>query len=144
MGPAGVASHSSQWGAHKTDKATRSPNRKLDYIWAIRHGNFAYELITQHCLHGLVSHRPGVQGATQGFQKVAIVMRNWGLSEYQNAYKSYLGMIDELCPEVVLFDPFLCVRLPKLELLYYGLCLLRMRLSRFIPMLRYCRRIPRI
>jgi hypothetical protein len=60
---------------------------------------------------GLLSHRPGVKGATQGFQKVATAMRNWRPSEYQKAYKSCLEMIDELRPDVVVVDPLLYVGL---------------------------------
>lgn len=54
---------------------------------------------------GLLSHRPGVKGATLGFRKVATAMRNWRPSEYQKSYKSCLEMIDELRPDVVVVDP---------------------------------------
>lgn len=60
---------------------------------------------------GLLFHRPGVKGTTQGFQKVATVMRNWRPSEYHKAYKSCLETIEKLRPDVVVVDPILHVGL---------------------------------
>ncbi|KAJ5153391.1 uncharacterized protein N7482_009869 [Penicillium canariense] len=60
---------------------------------------------------GLLFHRPGVKGATQGFQKVATAIRNWRPSEYHIAYQSCLAMIDKVRPDIVVVDPILHVGL---------------------------------
>lgn len=60
---------------------------------------------------GLLFHRPGVRGATQGFAKVATAMRNWRPSEYRKAYESCTSMIEKLQPDVVVVDPILHVGL---------------------------------
>jgi hypothetical protein len=60
---------------------------------------------------GLLFHRPGVKGATQGFAKVATAMRNWRPSEYHKAHKSCVAMIEKLRPDIVVIDPILHVGL---------------------------------
>lgn len=60
---------------------------------------------------GLLFHRPGVKGATQGFQKVATAIKNWRPSEYHTAYKSCIAMIEKLRPDIVVVDPILHVGL---------------------------------
>lgn len=60
---------------------------------------------------GLLFHRPGVKGATRGFQKVSTAMKNWRPSEYHQAYRSCLAMIEKLSPDIVVVDPILHVGL---------------------------------
>ncbi|KAF3390421.1 hypothetical protein F1880_009304 [Penicillium rolfsii] len=60
---------------------------------------------------GLLFHRPGVKGATQGFAKVVTAIRNWRPSEYRIAYESCVAMIEKLRPDVVVIDPILHVGL---------------------------------
>jgi hypothetical protein len=64
---------------------------------------------------GLLYHRPGIKGATEGFTKVSKAMSNWKPTEYARAYRSCLEIIEKVDPAVVVVDPILHVGLDACE-----------------------------
>lgn len=64
---------------------------------------------------GLLSHRPGVSGAVEGFTKVRMVMSNWKPSEYARAYRTCIAIIEKIRPGVVMVDPILHIGLDACE-----------------------------
>lgn len=64
---------------------------------------------------GLLYHRPGMKGATEGFTKVSNAMSNWKPTEYARAYRSCLEIIEKVRPAVVVIDPILHLGLDACE-----------------------------
>ncbi|OOQ81693.1 hypothetical protein PEBR_42778 [Penicillium brasilianum] len=89
-------------------------NKRVDCGRSVEFHEIPGPSMTDLAVHsnvGLLFHRPGVKGATQGFRKVATAMKNWRPSEYHKAYKSCIAMIDKLRPDIVVIDPILHVGL---------------------------------
>ncbi|CAI7657110.1 unnamed protein product [Penicillium manginii] len=66
------------------------------------------DLAIRSCV-GLLFHKPGVKGATQGFAKVGRAMESWRPSEYKQAYDACVHILAELQPAMVVVDPILHV-----------------------------------
>ncbi|KAJ5692625.1 hypothetical protein N7462_002048 [Penicillium macrosclerotiorum] len=60
---------------------------------------------------GLLFHKAGIKGAVEGLNKVATAMKNWRPSEYENAYRSCLEILENVRPDIVVVDPILHVGL---------------------------------
>lgn len=66
------------------------------------------DLAIRSCV-GLLFHKPGVKGATQGFAKVGRAMESWRPSEYKQAYDACVDIVNNLQPAMVVVDPILHV-----------------------------------
>jgi hypothetical protein len=64
---------------------------------------------------GLLYHKPGIKGATEGFLKVSNAMSNWKPTEYARAYRSCLDILEKVSPAVVVIDPILHLGLDACE-----------------------------
>lgn len=64
---------------------------------------------------GLLYHRPGITGATEGFTKVTNAMSNWKRTEYASAYRCVLEILEKVRPAVVVIDPILSLGLDACE-----------------------------
>ncbi|KAJ5256687.1 hypothetical protein N7478_012791 [Penicillium angulare] len=60
---------------------------------------------------GLITHKPGVLGTIEGFQKVNRVMSSWTPQEYRRAFERCVDILKEVQPVVIVLDPILHVGL---------------------------------
>ncbi|KAJ5083257.1 hypothetical protein N7456_012684 [Penicillium angulare] len=60
---------------------------------------------------GLITHKPGVLGTIEGFQKVNRAMSSWTPQEYKRASERCVDILKEVQPDVIVLDPILHVGL---------------------------------